>query len=97
MINQHLSNSNFILVGFGYEAMQIETKCWTFGQIAVTVHKLGKEPRTTDTQWRYKSKISEKLGWWGGEHITDTYITETDTTELENLIHNIIDIFIIKT
>ena len=32
-----------------------------------------------------------------GEHITDAYITETDTTELENLIHNIIDIFIIKT
>ena len=26
-----------------------------------------------------------------GEHITDTYITETDTTELENLSHNIID------
>ena len=34
---------------------------------------------------------------WLGEHITDTYITETDTTELENLGHNIIDIFIIKT
>jgi hypothetical protein len=32
-----------------------------------------------------------------GEHITDTSITETDTTELENLIHNIIDIFIIET
>ena len=32
-----------------------------------------------------------------GEHITDTYITETDTTELENLSHNIIDIFIIET
>ena len=24
-----------------------------------------------------------------GEHITDPYITETDTTELENLNHNI--------
>ena len=24
-----------------------------------------------------------------GEHITDIYITETDTTELENLSHNI--------
>ena len=32
-----------------------------------------------------------------GEHITDTYITETDTTELENLSHNIIDILIIET
>ena len=32
-----------------------------------------------------------------GEHITDTYITETDTTELENLNHNIFDIFIIET
>ena len=32
-----------------------------------------------------------------GEHITDTYITETDTTELENLSHNIIDIFVIET
>ena len=32
-----------------------------------------------------------------GEHITDTYISETDTTELENLRYNIIDIFIIET
>ena len=32
-----------------------------------------------------------------GEHITDIYITETDTTELENLSHNIIGIFIIET
>ena len=33
-----------------------------------------------------------------GKHITDTYITDTtDTTELENLRHNIIDIFIIET
>ena len=31
-----------------------------------------------------------------GEHITDTYITETDSTELENLSHNIIDIFIFE-
>ena len=30
------------------------------------------------------------------EHITDIYITETDTTELENLSHNIIDIFIFE-
>ena len=29
-----------------------------------------------------------------GEHITDTYITDTDITELENLSHNIIDTFI---
>ena len=34
---------------------------------------------------------------WVGEHITDIYITETGTTELENLSHNIIDIFIIET
>ena len=32
-----------------------------------------------------------------GEHITDIYITETGTTELENLSHNIIDIFVIET
>ena len=32
-----------------------------------------------------------------GEHITDIHITETGTTELENLSHNIIDIFIIET
>ena len=31
-----------------------------------------------------------------GEHITDIYITETDTTEHENLSHNIIDIFIFE-
>ena len=31
------------------------------------------------------------------EHIIDTYITETDTTELGKLRHNIIDIFIIET
>ena len=37
------------------------------------------------------------LGNLGGEHITDIYITETGTTELENLSHNIIDIFIIET
>ena len=33
----------------------------------------------------------------GGKHITHTYITKTDTTELENLSHNIIDILIIET
>ena len=32
-----------------------------------------------------------------GEHITDIYITETGTTELDNLSHNIIDIFVIET
>ena len=32
-----------------------------------------------------------------GEHITDIYITETGTTELENLSLNIIDIFTIET
>ena len=32
-----------------------------------------------------------------GEHITDTYTTETDTTEVENLNQNMIYIFIIET
>ena len=32
-----------------------------------------------------------------GEHISDTYTTETDTTELENLNPNIIDTFMIET
>ena len=32
-----------------------------------------------------------------GEHITDIYITETGTTEHENLSHNMIDIFITET
>ena len=32
-----------------------------------------------------------------GEHITDIYITENGTTELENLSHNTIDIFTIET
>ena len=36
-------------------------------------------------------------GFRGGEHITDIYITETGTTELENLSHKIIDTFIIET
>ena len=40
--------------------------------------------------------ISEFLTSQDGEHITDTYITETDTTELENLSHNISDIFIFE-
>ena len=31
------------------------------------------------------------------EHIIDTYITETDTTELRKLRHNIIDVFMIET
>ena len=30
------------------------------------------------------------------EHIIDTYITETDTTELRKLRHNIIDVFMIE-
>ena len=40
---------------------------------------------------------SQKAYYFFGEHITDIYITETATTELENLSHNIIDIFIIET
>ena len=39
--------------------------------------------------------LSTTAAW--GEHITDIYITETGTSELENLSHNIIDIFIIET
>ena len=42
-------------------------------------------------------KITESKAWFFGEHITDIYITETGTTELENLSDNIIDIFIIET
>ena len=42
----------------------------------------------------YVNALKEEEGV--GEHITDTYITETDTTELENLSHNIIDIFIFE-
>ena len=41
-----------------------------------------------------REKIADVLN---GEHITDIYITETGTTELENLSHNIIDIFITET
>ena len=41
--------------------------------------------------------IARKIVIKFGEHITDTYISETDTTELENPRHNIIDIFIIET
>ena len=45
------------------------------------------------------SSLHKKIQIMGrkGEHITDIYITETGTTELENLSHNIIDIFIIET
>ena len=34
----------------------------------------------------------EPRNFQNGEHITDTYITEIDTNELESLSHNIIDI-----
>ena len=55
---------------------------------------------------KFDAKKSEAMGVFSegnifyrniGEHITDTYITETDTTELEILSHYIIDIFIIET
>ena len=56
---------------------------------------------------KFDAKKSEAMGVFSegniffyrniGEHITDTYISETDTTELENLRSNIIDIFIIET
>ena len=45
----------------------------------------------------FKKWMSRAETLRGGEHITDIYITETGTTELENLSHNIIDIFIIET
>ena len=44
--------------------------------------------------------ILYEYGWYVlsmGEHITDPYITETDTTQLENLSHNMIDTFTIET
>ena len=52
---------------------------------------------TETSYFNFKKKISCFPTSLEGKHITDTYITETDTTELENLIHNIIDIFIIET
>ena len=30
--------------------------------------------RTTDTQWRHKSKISEKLGWCGRQNMLPPYL-----------------------
>ena len=45
----------------------------------------------------YYRYLFVKMKVFNGEHITDIYITETGTTELENLSHNIIDIFIIET
>ena len=30
--------------------------------------------RTTDTQWRHKSKISEKLGWCGRQNMLQPYL-----------------------
>ena len=54
--------------------------------------------KKSDVEWiLQKSKPSTLKCSVKGEHITDIYITETDTTELENLSHNIIDIFIIET
>ena len=32
------------------------------------------DPRTTDTQWRHKSKISEKLGWCGRQNLLRPYL-----------------------
>ena len=31
-------------------------------------------PRTTDTQWRHKSKISEKSGWCGRQNMLRPYL-----------------------
>ena len=57
--------------------------------------------------WNLEHHFRDRLGCapaWeisvqpkSGKHITDTHISETDTTELENLRHNIIDVFIIET
>ena len=59
---------------------------------------------SSQTKFLQGRKWLPKAGWAGqvvmrcaGEHITDIYITETGTTELENLSHNIFDIFIIET
>ena len=41
-------------------------------------------------KFRYSEKASQICPIFHGEHITDIYVTETDTTELENLSHNII-------
>ena len=49
----------------------------------------GKPSKYVITEWLLKYLF--------GEHIPDTYITETDTTDIDNLSHNIIDIFIIKS
>ena len=51
---------------------------------------------------RISSQMTSRCIWWSamgkiGEHITDAYITETDTTELQNLSRNIIDTFINET
>ena len=54
----------------------------------------GSLDRSTNT---LSHKNSQCITTIKGEHTTDTYMTETDTTELENLIHNIIDIHIIET
>ena len=45
----------------------------------------------TQKNWIKEGKYRIKGGKGGqkGKHITDIYITETDTTELENLSHNI--------
>ena len=53
--------------------------------------------RMMDLKKSRRSIIMTAMVGRAGEHITDTHISETDTTELENLSHNIIDIFIIET
>ena len=35
-------------------------------------------PRTTDTQWRHKSKISENLGWCGRQNMLRPYLNIWD-------------------
>ena len=60
------------------------------------VHKTGVKLSLSQNQkifWSFKIYLINPVG----EHITDIYIIETGTTELENLSHNIIDIFIIET
>ena len=38
----------------------------------------GSKPRTTDTQWRHKSKISEKLGRCGRQNMLRPYLKTWD-------------------
>jgi hypothetical protein len=55
------------------------------------------EYNITEWLWLETKNNSNFFGILWGEHITGTYMTDTDTNELKNLSHNLIDIFIIET